>query len=410
MGLLTGSVAAIHTKSLAQLDVDLDAAHTHSLADLVMKLTGAHSTALSAMAGKIEAAYQADEAARTAIIDADTKSGQTMLAGLVNDTTETSLTKLDSDLNQTHETAMMSLVNKLDATHNAALVNMAGKIENTWGVATANQTAQINAASAATILAAQQSAAAVIAAAAQEAIDAYNASVAAITAVGNAASAAESQATGITGAGVTLGVTSPGAAALAQEAVYTGGNTGASLAAILPGIVGGIVGGDTSDYAGWSQLFGGASGSTLGAQFSTLAYGNQNPTDQAGLLSTVSSELENLTTYNTAWQAATAPAPLPADATGIPDSAYTGIAGQTSPTDSVAAVPAMAAGGIVTRPTLAQVGESGPEAVIPLSKLGSFGSGATGGSTITNNIYTTATDPNALANELSFAMRQFRNS
>ncbi len=37
----------------------------------------------------------------------------------------------------------------------------------------------------------------------------------------------------------------------------------------------------------------------------------------------------------------------------------------------------MASGGIVTRPTLAMVGESGPEAVIPLSKVGGGGVGAT---------------------------------
>lgn len=38
-------------------------------------------------------------------------------------------------------------------------------------------------------------------------------------------------------------------------------------------------------------------------------------------------------------------------------------------------VPAMADGGIVDRPTLALVGEAGPEAVVPLSKMGSFGMG-----------------------------------
>ena len=38
-------------------------------------------------------------------------------------------------------------------------------------------------------------------------------------------------------------------------------------------------------------------------------------------------------------------------------------------------VPGMAAGGIVTRPTLAMVGEAGPEAVIPLSQLGELGGG-----------------------------------
>jgi hypothetical protein len=38
-------------------------------------------------------------------------------------------------------------------------------------------------------------------------------------------------------------------------------------------------------------------------------------------------------------------------------------------------IPALASGGIVRRPTLALVGESGPEAVVPLSQLGSVGGG-----------------------------------
>jgi hypothetical protein len=36
-------------------------------------------------------------------------------------------------------------------------------------------------------------------------------------------------------------------------------------------------------------------------------------------------------------------------------------------------IPAMAEGGIVTKPTLALIGEAGPEAVVPLSKMGSGG-------------------------------------
>ena len=38
-------------------------------------------------------------------------------------------------------------------------------------------------------------------------------------------------------------------------------------------------------------------------------------------------------------------------------------------------IPLMAAGGIVTSPTLAMIGEAGPEAVIPLSQMGSMGGG-----------------------------------
>jgi hypothetical protein len=47
--------------------------------------------------------------------------------------------------------------------------------------------------------------------------------------------------------------------------------------------------------------------------------------------------------------------------------------------------PAMAAGGIVTRPTLALIGEAGPEAVVPLSQMGQ-------GDSITVNIYSTIAD------------------
>jgi len=40
-------------------------------------------------------------------------------------------------------------------------------------------------------------------------------------------------------------------------------------------------------------------------------------------------------------------------------------------------IPALAEGGIVTRPTLALIGEAGPEAVVPLGKGGGFGGGIT---------------------------------
>ena len=58
--------------------------------------------------------------------------------------------------------------------------------------------------------------------------------------------------------------------------------------------------------------------------------------------------------------------------------------------DAVAAnAPAMATGGVVTQPTLALIGEAGPEAVIPLSKAGAMGT--------TNHItINTGADPNAV--------------
>jgi hypothetical protein len=43
-------------------------------------------------------------------------------------------------------------------------------------------------------------------------------------------------------------------------------------------------------------------------------------------------------------------------------------------------IPAMAEGGIVTGPTLALIGEAGPEAVVPLSQMGNMATG--GGVTI----------------------------
>ena len=60
-------------------------------------------------------------------------------------------------------------------------------------------------------------------------------------------------------------------------------------------------------------------------------------------------------------------------------------------------IPTMAEGGIVTSPTLAMIGEGrGPEAVIPLSKLGSMGFG--GGASITVNV--NGGDPNSIVRAL----------
>ncbi|MHB1042370.1 MAG: hypothetical protein ACYC0Q_05985 [Eubacteriales bacterium] len=74
----------------------------------------------------------------------------------------------------------------------------------------------------------------------------------------------------------------------------------------------------------------------------------------------------------------------------------TGFLGSGSSVGGEAAIgfPAMAAGGIVTRPTLALVGESGPEAVVPLNKtLLSLSGGAS--TTTTNNFNISITGMNA---------------
>ena len=66
-------------------------------------------------------------------------------------------------------------------------------------------------------------------------------------------------------------------------------------------------------------------------------------------------------------------------------------------------IPMLAAGGIVTGPTLAMIGEGrGPEAVIPLDRMGEFGMG--GGTTV--NINVNGGDPNAVVQALRTYMRQ----
>jgi hypothetical protein len=65
-------------------------------------------------------------------------------------------------------------------------------------------------------------------------------------------------------------------------------------------------------------------------------------------------------------------------------------------------IPMLAAGGIVTSPTLAMIGEAGPEAVVPLSRAGEFGMG--GGSNVTINV--NGGDPQAVVSALRTYMRQ----
>jgi hypothetical protein len=63
-------------------------------------------------------------------------------------------------------------------------------------------------------------------------------------------------------------------------------------------------------------------------------------------------------------------------------------------------IPALANGGIVTGPQLALIGEAGPEAVIPLDRMGSMG-----GNNVTINVQ--GADPNAVVDALRTYM--FRN-
>jgi hypothetical protein len=65
---------------------------------------------------------------------------------------------------------------------------------------------------------------------------------------------------------------------------------------------------------------------------------------------------------------------------------------------SIRGFEAMATGGIVTSPTMALIGEAGPEAVIPLDKMGQMGGGVT--------INVNGGDPNAVVAALRTYMRQ----
>ena len=67
-------------------------------------------------------------------------------------------------------------------------------------------------------------------------------------------------------------------------------------------------------------------------------------------------------------------------------------------------IPMLAEGGIVTSAQLAMIGERGPEAVIPLSKLGSMGFGGGAGANITVNV--NGGDPNAIVRVLQQYVRQ----
>jgi hypothetical protein len=72
---------------------------------------------------------------------------------------------------------------------------------------------------------------------------------------------------------------------------------------------------------------------------------------------------------------------------------------------SVGGLATLAEGGIVTQPTLAMIGEGrGPEAVIPLDRMGDFGMGGGGNAGVTINV--NGGDPNAVVAALRTYMRQ----
>jgi hypothetical protein len=69
-------------------------------------------------------------------------------------------------------------------------------------------------------------------------------------------------------------------------------------------------------------------------------------------------------------------------------------------------IPMLAQGGIVTGPTLAMIGEAGPEAVVPLSRAGEFGMGGGGSIYLTVN----ALDPQTAAQSVVKALQSYNRS
>jgi hypothetical protein len=70
-------------------------------------------------------------------------------------------------------------------------------------------------------------------------------------------------------------------------------------------------------------------------------------------------------------------------------------------------IPELAAGGIAVGPTLALIGEAGPEAVIPLSRGAQYGVGAAGSNAPVVNITVTSADPQEVVKALQRYTRNF---
>lgn len=70
-------------------------------------------------------------------------------------------------------------------------------------------------------------------------------------------------------------------------------------------------------------------------------------------------------------------------------------------------IPELKNGGITTGPTLALIGEAGPEAVVPLSRANEFGLGSGGGNGPTVNITVTSADPLEVVRALQRYTRQY---
>jgi hypothetical protein len=79
-----------------------------------------------------------------------------------------------------------------------------------------------------------------------------------------------------------------------------------------------------------------------------------------------------------------------------------GPAGKFLPDIDIPDIPQLAKGGIVSRPTLALIGEAGPEAVVPLSKMGGMGGG------INITVQTGVGDPVAIGKAVSDVLNAYQ--
>lgn len=82
------------------------------------------------------------------------------------------------------------------------------------------------------------------------------------------------------------------------------------------------------------------------------------------------------------------------------------IMGKTIGIPKIPPIPMLAEGGVVNRATLAMIGEAGPEAVIPLSKMGSMGGGQTVNIHVAGSVVTQSDLVTSVRNELAQLLRR----
>lgn len=126
--MMAADVAAVHSKSLTELDRELDATHDKRMKALADELNATHNTKLEAMATKLEADFKGLETAKNALLVSDQKTGTTALSAQLALGQSTSLASLSTALDAIHTTALNKIETNLTATHKSALVSLSQQL------------------------------------------------------------------------------------------------------------------------------------------------------------------------------------------------------------------------------------------------------------------------------------------